>query len=232
MIKLTMMVMALVLFTGQANAGKRFLLQEDPDRNIRESVFKVLPVMDGNSVGGAGGTGFLLKAADGRKLIITNKHICDSNPVGGIFLLLQGERGYVATNPVKSSFTDLCALTPTSNLFEGREGIEEASSGAVKDDSFRVFGHPMLRPLTITEGTVMGYEKIDPHDNTLAVITMLSGFANIVVLPGNSGSPAVNNQGKLIGVVFAYQHVEEGEAPIGMFIPLISVQKFLKEELK
>jgi len=108
-----------------------------------------------------------------------------------------------------------------------------------------VVGHPMLLPLALSRGELLGYQDIeipvkmlkdeeecDSNDRvveslfgTICVKKYNTGITNAVVLGGNSGSPVVNFYGEIVGVLFA----GIDESHWGVIVPLNEVQRFLKD---
>lgn len=185
-----------------------------------------------------GGTGWAVKAPSGTSYIITNSHVCDylqqvdpSNTA-----LVVGENETMRRRIIENSdFTDLC-------LIEGLPGVEGLSIGSepALQETLYAVGHPRLRPLTITEGSVVGREDAQILYGVIEVDGQSTGFTNkcdlpkqsivdldvdglfgpmhvklcitttkgaylsgITIYPGSSGSPVVDDWGRVVGVAFA-----------------------------
>jgi S1-C subfamily serine protease len=199
---------------------------------VGRAVVKVVKMNDDGQVLG-GGTGFSI-LVKGRKYILTNAHVCDMYE-GGHIAVIEMPDGTFKQRPIKaiSGDTDLCIIDGIAEL----PTVSLAKSVSL-GEIVAVVGHPMLMPLNISYGDIIG--------ETIATVAI--GFADMkcdlpknkimgfycveqveayqttaTALPGNSGSPVVNWRRQVIGVLFA------GDSSInwGMVIPLYDVQNFL-----
>jgi len=182
---------------------------------------------------GGGGTGFAIKAPSGKEYILTNKHVCGDNQT----LLVESEalpRKIQMRVIEVSQEHDLC-------LVEAPYGLEAKSIGLLDLIGSKVFvvGYPRLQPLTPREGHIVGRESIPmaspPVDGecpagTISEIGWMglqcyepydSNIISVEIHPGNSGSPLINRQGNIIGVVFA------GNTVHGAAVPLKYINSFL-----
>ena len=93
----------------------------------------------------------------------------------------------------------------------------------VKGNPVLWVGYPYDFKLLSSRGMVSGYETEDPAANGIASI-MVDG----VVVPGYSGSGAVDAEGRIIGMVQARYKDYEGRTPsIGYLIPADRIKWFL-----
>lgn len=191
---------------------------------VGESTVKVLV-----HVNGGGGTGFAMKAASGRNVIATNRHVCEA-ATGG-WMLIQQNDGFSAWKKIlyKDNVHDLCLLEGDSRL-----APLELASAPDKGDIHYVVGYPGLRPLTVSSGEYIGNSIIDLLFNAktrqecpgkifelnplqqimygmefACVRSYKSYMTTAVTYPGNSGSPVVNKYGNVIAVLFAGSTEEE-----------------------
>lgn len=198
-----------------------------------------------NMEGTSGGTGFHIKTESGKVYILTNKHVCalaDANNT--VTIEKQGEK-YVRQVFKRYTKHDLCLIDAIS---QDHDSIDLASSISHGEDII-VVGHPGLRQLTLAHGEYIGKEivhlssLVDKESECLngkvhedPIVTMMFGKLICVeafvsaaisspIYGGNSGSPAVNKFGNLVGVVFAGNR---GQANDGYMVPLRFVKDFLK----
>jgi hypothetical protein len=191
-----------------------------------------------------GGTGWNWRSPSGRAYTVTNAHICRL-----------AENGYIAAKSAEyprryrikvlevSTTTDLC-------IAEGipyARGLELADKHSAQQHIWTL-GHPYLKPLTLSEGFLVGREPMDIADNTedeakckaqggrikefmglfgterYCIYTYDAYDTSMRVFPGNSGSPVFNAAGAIVGVVFA---TDADRTWHGAVIPLDVLREFL-----
>lgn len=158
-----------------------------------------------------GGTGFLVKAPSGKDYILTNAHVCE------IARVLQTDRWSTALDLIQvSDHTDLCLLEAPQGL---GQAIELANQEPKAHEQIHIIGQGLLLGNTLTEGHWVGH--IGP---TLRV--MSPAYCTATVLPGNSGSPVLDDAGRLVGVVFASGPILDNR---GLLVPLSDIKEFLKD---
>lgn len=183
-----------------------------------------------------GGSGFVVRAKSGRAVTITNWHVCEGVHNKGYM-----DRGrefedltpdYLTADPA----SDLCAFkaVPGKVLPLGRP--------PGRFHMLYVLGHPHLKTQTPAEGRFVG-ELVDTmvfplpdsgecpkgmspqqtfiYSGCRASINL--GIATVPIYPGNSGSPIVNSDGEVVGVV----NSSDGETRDAGYIPLEALRKFL-----
>lgn len=208
---------------------------------LRESVGNEV-VMITRMEGRGGGTGFHVKARSGKTYILTNSHICRAADDRGYVLVKGQNENHSMPRKVIKHYTehDLCVVEP----LPGHEGIEVAGSSHIGEEAY-IFGHPGLRPLTRSQGEIIGREQIKVGDRVnergecdnggemrftffgpVCVFTYDAEVVSNPIYGGNSGSPVVDKFGHVIGVVFAGNaDLEHG----GDIVPLDYVQDFLRK---
>lgn len=207
---------------------------------VGQSVVQVLhPERDG------GGTGFAVKAKSGKEFIMTNRHVCEV-AVNDTVRIKGDNISKFSKVVYRDDVHDLC-------LIEGIKGLDPLSIGSDLDkgDFLYVVGHPGLRQLTTSQGEYIGRKDIELVFDVktrkecpgriielppLYQIFMQKEFictksyeslaTSTVIYGGNSGSPAVNRYGNLIGVAFAGNPDQERDNYI---IPLRYVKRVLNK---
>jgi len=135
------------------------------------------------------GTGFNIES-DG--LVVTNRHLVEG--AGMVRVSFPGRGTFTAKNWHISEEVDLAIVEidaedlPVTQL-SGRR----ASPG----DEVLVIGNPMQFARIANKGEVIGYSE-HPHDRDLPYLVI-----EAAIYPGSSGSPLFNEQGDVVGVVFA-----------------------------
>ncbi len=206
---------------------------------VGESVVQVLsPDLNG------GGTGFAIKADSGQEFIMTNKHVCEVGKGGWVAIKKDGGTPVFKRIVYKDRKHDLC-------LIEGDRRLSPLTIGSYpeKGEIHYVVGHPGLRQLTVASGEFIGFDTVELLDEVktrqecrgkiyelnpfqqimygiefACIRSYLSYATSAVVYGGNSGSPAVNEYGNLIGVVFAGNPDQEKD---NYLVPLYEVKRVL-----
>jgi S1-C subfamily serine protease len=162
----------------------------------------------------SGGTGFQMKTPQGLR-VISNAHICQLGIKNG-YMLAHADYTMQILKILKiDPIADLCML-------EGVNGLPGLKLGSQPEmgDTIGILGHPLLQPQTFSKGRILAKQLINiiigyyspktcngPGEFQMApffcVKTFISYYTNAMIFPGNSGSPAVNFFGNVVGVVFA-----------------------------
>lgn len=196
-----------------------------------KSIVKVL-----NFEGTGGGTGWVAYSG-GKKVIVTNDHVC-AVETGG-FVRIESDDGTPALKRVlKRNFErDLCVVDGVD-----APALTIASKPAKRFDKVSILGHPGLRPTAPATGTYTGAgiiqigfnpdssgncpaiaEVVNSLFGSFCVVPMEIGYTTVPIMPGNSGSPVTNESGEVIGVM----NSADSTGNQGMFIPL----NYLKDML-
>ena len=136
------------------------------------------------------GSGFALDAFT----LVTNRHVIENSK--NINVSTHDGRIIEATAASSTTVADIAIITTTEPL--GGAFAVRADDDPVAGDVITVVGYPLGGKLTTTSGVVLG-PTADPLE--AAVDSVLVTTA--VVEEGSSGSPVLNDDGEVVGVVYA-----------------------------
>lgn len=160
------------------------------------------------------GTGFSIHE-DG--LIITNHHVVDDAdtvqigfPENGLFVAKVIER-----------FPEIdTAILKVDG--ENLPYLEIANDVDVQQGEHVYFiGNPLSFNGVANEGNVVGYTELSSWNDPV-------GMIEAPIYRGNSGSPIINENGKVIGVVFATIN-DERHGKVGLYVPIEVIQKYYQK---
>lgn len=192
-----------------------------------------------------GGTGFILHLGNGFVTGITNEHVCDNS---ALIEVETRDQGNLIMPVIKTDFgSDLCMFGMPQRRTTPEMGISVARTVAPFTPAI-TSGFALLETENVQHGYVTKIKDVLIHspprngktcqDGTKPE-TMFDGFSLMVlcedaftvqqttftIFPGNSGSPVVNEQGQLIGVISGTHRITK----YGHMVPLDQVQRFLQE---
>ena len=151
------------------------------------------------------GTGFSI-TSDGT--ILTNFHVVEGHDTVSIVFPDDGRFTGNVVNIYPS--IDLAVVEIDG---ENLPHLELAEQTDFEDDEPVYFiGNPLSFTGIANEGTIIDYIKLSDWD--VPVIMM-----NAPVYRGNSGSPVLNHEGQVIGVVFATIN-DKSNGKVGLFVPI------------
>jgi serine protease Do len=163
------------------------------------------------STGNGGATGFEIKAPSGRVFTLTNKHVCEAQATNAVL-----EDRIIPLRVIEiSDTTDLCLMEGIA----GKSGLSLAGYEPEQGDIVYTLGYGMLLGLAETQGEFVGMVPAK-------VLTVTNpNYTTAPILAGNSGSPAFNEYGEVIGVCYASSDQIDNRA---FLVPLQQIEDFLK----
>jgi S1-C subfamily serine protease len=186
------------------------------------------------------GTGFILEAPSGKRYLISNEHVCmHGNWKGYLEANYEGGRLVVGKMVKRNLVYDLCASSVTGDY----AGLK-VSPSIRRNEQVYTRGYP-YGVLSETTGRFVGettwtsdfaIEDIgecpagtrrhrDGHGNIDAcLVTFHSNVTDMYARPGSSGSPVVNSQGELVGVMSSW----DSDRDAGGMVRLEDIKEFMK----
>lgn len=199
---------------------------------------------EGAAIRGSG-TGFEIQAPSGKVYTLTNGHVCELGKDGVIMVEDSPNSDRYIPRRILESYekNDLC-------LVEGLEGYAglKLADGVDLQETVIAVGYPLGRSQDIQQGMTKNYgkvtialEEIMPKDCTghrrelmtisfwglpmqICTVKQEALETNVLIYPGNSGSPLVNVYGNVVGAIFA----SNGETNWGIAVPMSFIKDFLK----
>lgn len=164
------------------------------------------------------GTGFNIAASG---LIITNQHVMKDDKLGSV-RFLHGKT-YVADVIVSDTALDVAILKIRDNENNLPTLELETETPWQAGSPIHVIGNPLSFNQIANEGTVLGLTSLDNRELPVLMI-------QAPIHKGNSGSPVINQNGKVIAVVFATSSMKQGDQSIdiGLAIPVDHLQRYLE----
>lgn len=198
----------------------------------------------------SGGSGVILYSQPDASLVLTNKHVCEVVKHGGV--VIQENRRYLVAAYKVSNQHDLCEIMVNADLEVNTKIADKAPK---KYSKAHISGHPALLPHVLTHGYVSGrmnvpvmigmrkcnekdVEDIKKNGDIGKAFMCLFGGIPIIktfdsqlvtatILPGSSGSAVFDDNGEIIGLVFASGSRELNYAII---VPQEYVKSFVHDE--
>lgn len=168
------------------------------------------------------GTGFSI----GEHKILTVNHVCESIEQPGFSIRLAYEDSFQTLKVdedlsiiKRDESKDLCLLYIVNNPLRP---IAFSDDSPKKGDKIFVFGVAHSQTLVLTQGYYGSFRWIDLFGKKIYI-----AFISASTVPGNSGSPILNEDGEFIGVAIGAYHLYDKLA-IGS--PYFDLKTFLEEE--
>lgn len=194
----------------------------------------------------SGGTGVVLRSLPGQSVILTNRHVCGVVKDGGL-ITTDDNQDHRVTGYTEADNHDLCLVFVTEDL---GLNTELANTAPHRYENATVIGHPNLYPTVITHGHFSNKkviqvnigktacteaDMVDPQKALYCVfmggLPIIKDYESILVtatiMPGSSGSPVYNDDGKIAAVVFAGQ----GDLGYAFAVPYEYIRNFVNQQL-
>ncbi len=171
---------------------------------------------------GWSGTGFAIsndKDGNTGTTLLTNKHICQASSNATYTITDYSGGKYEAKFVRYAPYADLCLIHTDAVL----RPVKLASEDATQFSHIVVIGAPHGMFPNVTEGYIGGYYNVDLGGDTYT-IHVRAQATSVPIYPGNSGSPVWNDDGKVVGIMFAGHGSAEH---ITMLIPVNEILSFL-----
>jgi S1-C subfamily serine protease len=194
------------------------------------------------------GTGFAVKGKSGNKFIMTNDHICDDKQPTEIIYAPDGKT-YKFTIVAKYSKHDLCLIRAPKNA----EPLPISKKKSGFRDKIYTAGFPSIIDMTINQGYTLTVDPLIGMAYPLQAdkckgpkykmsTGIVHGMFGPMMVPqcnmiaprlqtsvksggGASGSPVVNSQGQVVGVILSVS----GNLGFAQMVPLKYVRDFLNK---
>lgn len=177
-----------------------------------------------------GGTGFLVRGYSGTTYILTNKHVCGlakNNQL--VAYSVYNEQPVSLIDMDKDA--DLCLMYPPKKIFA--KPLRTAWD-ALYGTQIYLIGHPLLHPMTVKTGFLVGKSTIQINTCHSMIEVMVRGpacmqsfraqVATVDSRGGNSGSAVTNVNGNLVGVLFAGD-----DNGLSALVPLEDIKRYLSK---
>lgn len=166
------------------------------------------------STGSSKGTGFVI-SSDG--LIVTNAHVVDD---AQSLLVVFPEEGLMDAKIVESyPDVDLALLQVTGDDLPSLSLAKNPSYS--KNEHVYFIGNPLAFTGIANEGTLLESTYLEDWQEPVMMV-------DAPVYRGNSGSPVINADGEVIGIVFATAK-KDPYGRVGLFIPVEVLQRILSK---
>ncbi|PWA09712.1 serine protease [Pueribacillus theae] len=151
------------------------------------------------------GTGFSI-SSDGT--ILTNDHVIDGKET--VTVSFPNDGLFTAEVVMTDPSIDLAVLETKGENLPYLHLAERTKF--VSNEPIQVIGNPLQFQGIANEGTIIDYIKLENWEKEVMMV-------KAPIYRGNSGSPIINQNGQVIGIVFAtLDHEEYGK--VGLFVPI------------
>jgi serine protease Do len=193
-------------------------LSDDPlVSELRESVVRVyVDNIPGAPQTRVRGSGFNVKPEG---LIVTNRHIVEG--AASVRVSFPGRGTYTAQQWIVSPHADLALIIIES---VDLPVVKISDRRAVPGEEILVIGNPLQFARIANRGILAGYRENYGRENPFLIVEAL-------IYPGSSGSPVFNEQGEVIGVVFATLRNSDPAKVRGLAVDAAEVKLLIEEYL-
>jgi serine protease Do len=169
-------------------------------------------------------TGFSIATQDNASFILTNQHVCNmGNAV--VYILRTSSGDNIRAKFIRSDpFADICLL----KAFGVISPLTLAKNNASQGDRIVTIGGPEgIFPIMV-DGLISGYHnmhmKNDSDEEGQFEINFRAQVMSAPIYQGSSGSPVINMDGDVVGIVFAVRGEKEH---IAFIVPISEVWRFV-----
>jgi S1-C subfamily serine protease len=156
------------------------------------------------------GSGFAIDA----RTLITNRHVVADS--AELQLSTYDGRDLAATTASTAELADLAVVRTTEDL----PAVPELSTAdPAPGDTVTVVGYPEGGRMTVTSGTVIG-GTTDPLNENLGEVLV----TDAAVEPGSSGSAVLDAEGRVVGVVYAKNTLDQS-----FIVPVSTLRSLLDD---
>lgn len=167
-----------------------------------------------------GGSGVILSSSEKESVILTNAHVCLG--IGNNAKVFTRNFEYKVAKVKIHNTEDVCMVLVKANLKVNTKLASESPKALSKSI---VSGHPLLNPLTITEGHFSDFATISIMDLEFGPRMFFSRYLTNLISPGSSGSGVYNEEGELVGLIFAGR----GMLAMGFMVPFKSLMRAISD---
>ena len=169
-------------------------------------------------------TGFSIAADAEKTYILTNQHVCDMRSKAVYTLTLSSGKQKRAEFVKVDPFADLCILVTKQYI----PPLVLAKSNGAQGDRVLVVGGPDGVFPIVTEGVISGYYNIhmknNPEEDGKFEVHFRAQVMSTPIYGGNSGSPVINLDKEVVGIVFAARTNKEH---ISYIVPVSEIRRLL-----
>jgi S1-C subfamily serine protease len=167
---------------------------------------------------GSHGSCFVLNTPNGEPLVVTAYHVVADAQTANAELVLASGKQRFALEIVATDAENDVAILKSGSPIAGVAGLALEKTSPVPGDAIRVYGFPYVDgsafALTVEPGSITSVQReVDGADYLQT---------NAAINPGGSGGPAVNDAGRVVGIVSASAAHQIG---VGLLVPVSRIQE-------
>jgi len=196
------------------------LVRNWPQQEVQRLVDTTVVAFVSNGHDGWLGTGVLI---DKQGTILTAAHVVAGKVSPNILVQTANGEYYTCERLAVDHGRDLGVVRISNSAQKFKPAAVQQSNKYYVGQDILVIGHPHGMLWTVTKGTVC------------RIFFYVAGMSwrfdtDATVNPGNSGGPAFNEKGEVIGIVSAMHVTRFGEKTgIGIIVPITEIHKFLRK---
>ena len=189
------------------------------DAHIQQYKKAVVVIKSGDSKG----TGFNI---DPSGIIVTNEHVINNSR--SYIVSFSNGKTFTANLIASDAAIDTAVLQIVSSeplALPSLPIATDAPQARKPGDHIYVIGNPLFFRFIANEGAVTGYTGLPDWTKTVMMI-------DAPIYKGNSGSPVINEDGQVIGVVFATSNIKINgkNNNVGLAVPIEYVMPYLPSQ--